>query len=170
MPSRRNIGPVCKAGGGHRRGDHNRKLLCRRRDIPIPACRTDRLRGPLAGYSTGRPWRRERRLHGAAGEDGAERLFGEKEGKISGNIRQIADTQIRITRSKAKTDTTETDSRTSLRSVAHLLFLLKQRPEGSASCQRDLAPPDADAVTGGTLSASQAGRVDSSPSHRFHIV
>lgn len=33
---------------------------------------------------------------------------------------------IRITRSKAKIDTTETDSRTSLRSVAHLLFLLKQ--------------------------------------------
>ncbi len=56
-------------------------------------------------------------------------LFGGKEGKTSGNIKQAADKQIRITRSKAKTDTTGTDSRKSLHSVHHLLFLLKQRPE-----------------------------------------
>ena len=53
---------------------------------------------------------------------------GKKE-RLPGNIKQAADKQIRITRSKAKTDTTGTDNLKSLRSVHHLLFLLKQRPE-----------------------------------------
>ena len=53
-------------------------------------------------------------------EKTAQRDFSERKKE------RFTETQIRITRSKAKIDTTETDSRTSLRSVAHLLFLLKQ--------------------------------------------